>query len=80
MNCTGRGGGKLDDGLRIGAGGGCAGRLDGLRVGIGGRAEDGGKLCDAGATLWFTSGGRLRLGGGGGWLSIGRACATSSGG
>ncbi|HKO50028.1 MAG TPA: hypothetical protein VJV79_19995, partial [Polyangiaceae bacterium] len=61
--CPGKGGGKLVDGFRIGAGGGCAGKLeDGLRVGIAGPAERGAILCNAGVALRFGSGGRLRLG------------------
>jgi hypothetical protein len=70
----------LDVGRRIGAGGGWAGMLDGLRIGTGGGDDGGFAVRDSGAALRFGSGGRLRLGGGGGWLTPGRACATASGG
>ena len=74
----------LDAGRRIGAGGGCDGMPDGLRVGIGGGADAGFALTltwrDSGPAFGFGSGGRLRLGGGGGWLRPGRACASAVGG
>jgi hypothetical protein len=49
-------------------------------MGAGGGADRGATLREAGAALWFGSGGRLRFGGGGGWLTVGRACATAKGG
>src|SRR6187431_1298356 len=73
----------LDAGRRIGAGGGCDGMPDGLRVGIGGGADAGFALTltwrDSGPAFGFGSGGRLRFGGGGGWLTAGRACAVATG-
>ena len=73
----------LDVGRRIGLGGGCAGKLDeGLRTGARGGVGDGATLLDttwraATAALSLGSGGRLRFGGGGGWLTPGRAWAIA---
>lgn len=66
----------LDVGRRIGFGGGCEGKPDGgLRLGTRG--------TNGGAAFRFGSGGRLRFGGGGGWLTTptapGRACTTCGG-
>jgi len=69
----------LDAGLRIGFGGGFEGKPDGLRLGVGGTEGDA-ALRDAGVALMPDSGGRLRFGGGGGWLVKARPCATESGG
>jgi hypothetical protein len=74
----------LDVGRRIGLGGGCAGAADdGRRSGARGGAEEGetvpAALRAASAALSLGSGGRLRLGGGGGWLNTGRACGTPAG-
>jgi hypothetical protein len=74
----------LDVGRRIGLGGGCAGELDeGVRTGTRGGAADGATLRAtlrvASAALSLGSGGRLRFGGGGGWLTAGRAFAAAGG-
>jgi len=75
----GNGGGRFEAGLRIGFGGGDDGIADaGRRIGAGG-AEAGAALLADGATLALSSGGRLRFGGGGGWLTFGRACAIAAG-
>jgi len=69
----------LDVGRRIGAGGACGGNWDeGRRTGAGGAADAGATLPDADAAdaLIVGSGVRLRLGGGGGWLTAGRAGAA----
>jgi len=67
----------LDVGRRIGFGGGCEGKPDGgLRLGTRGSTN-------GGAAFRVGSGGRLRFGGGGGWLTrppaAGRAFTTCGG-
>ncbi|HEX2669541.1 MAG TPA: hypothetical protein VHM25_01655 [Polyangiaceae bacterium] len=78
----GNGGGRLEAGRRIGLGGGADGSADaGRRIGAGGGPEDGAPGRGAvGATLVVASpAGRLRFGGGGGWLMAGRAWAPTGG-